>query len=63
LDARTLARLVRGVGVTVVDEPADAVAAARSSATRGEVVCVTGSLALVGRARDVLGLPVAERLW
>jgi dihydrofolate synthase/folylpolyglutamate synthase len=63
LDARTLARLVRGVGVTAIDEPADAVAAARSSATRGEVVCVTGSLALVGRTRDVLGLPIAERLW
>ena len=63
LDARALARLVRGVDVTAIDEPADAVAAARSSATRGEVVCVTGSLALVGRARDVLGLPIAERLW
>jgi folylpolyglutamate synthase/dihydropteroate synthase len=46
-----------------VDEPAEAIAAARSSAARGEIVCVTGSLALVGRARDVLGLPIAERLW
>ena len=27
------------------------------------VVCVTGSLALVGQARDALGLPVPERLW
>jgi dihydrofolate synthase/folylpolyglutamate synthase len=63
LEAAQLARLVRGVTVTVVDDPADAITAARSSATRGEVVCVTGSLALVGRARDVLGLPIAERLW
>ena len=63
LEAAELARLVRGVEVTVVDDPADALVAARASATPGEVVCVTGSLALVGRARDVLGLPVAERLW
>ena len=27
------------------------------------LVGVTGSLALVGQARTVLGLPVAERLW
>ncbi len=63
LEAAELARLVRGVEVTVVDDPADALVAARASAKPGEVVCVTGSLALVGRARDVLGLPVAERLW
>jgi dihydrofolate synthase/folylpolyglutamate synthase len=63
LDAAGLARLVRGAPVRVVDEPAEAIAAARSSAARGEIVCVTGSLALVGRARDVLGLPIAERLW
>ena len=63
LEAARLARLVRGVGVTVLDDPADALAAARASARHGEVVCVTGSLALVGRARDVLGLPIAERLW
>jgi dihydrofolate synthase/folylpolyglutamate synthase len=30
---------------------------------RGGVVCVTGSLALVGQARDALGLPVPEQLW
>jgi len=63
LEAAKLARLVRGVEVTVIDDPADALRAARASARRGEVVCVTGSLALVGRARDVLDLPVAERLW
>ncbi len=63
LAARELARLVRGVPVTVLEEPADAIASARASAHPGEVVCVTGSLALVGRARDVLGLPVSERLW
>ena len=63
LAAAKLVRLVRGVRVTVVDDPAEAIAAARSSAARGEIVCVTGSLALVGRARDVLGLPISERLW
>ena len=63
LDAAKLARLVRNARVTAIDDPADALRAARASARRGEVVCVTGSLALVGRARDVLGLPIAERLW
>lgn len=63
LDAAVLARLARGVAVSVVDDPADALRAARASARRGEIVCVTGSLALVGRARDALGLPIAERLW
>jgi dihydrofolate synthase/folylpolyglutamate synthase len=63
LEASQLARLVRGVEVTAIEDPAEALKAARASARRGEVVCVTGSLALVGLARDVLGLPVAERLW
>jgi len=63
LDARKLARLVRVRRVRAHDDPADAIAAARADAKRDEIVCVTGSLALVGRARDVLGLPIAERLW
>jgi hypothetical protein len=29
----------------------------------GDVVCVTGSLALVGQARTLLGAPIPERLW
>jgi dihydrofolate synthase/folylpolyglutamate synthase len=36
---------------------------ARADARPRDVVCVTGSLALVGEARDLLGLPVPERLW
>ena len=63
LDARALARLVRGVPVQAIDDPAAAIRTARDDAGRNEVVCVTGSLALVGAARDILGLPVAERLW
>jgi len=31
--------------------------------TRGGVVCVTGSLMLVGQARTLLGLPPPEQLW
>jgi len=42
---------------------AAALAAAHASAGAGGLVCVTGSLALVGEARTALGLPVAERLW
>jgi len=63
LDPRAIARLARGVPVRAHDEIVDALAAARADAGTRDVVCVTGSLALVGRARDVLGLPVAERLW
>lgn len=63
LEARALARIVRGVPVQAIDDPAAALRAAREGAGRTEVVCVTGSLALVGAARDALGLPVAERLW
>lgn len=63
LEARALARLVRAVPVETVDDPAAALRTARETAQRGEIVCVTGSLALVGAARDALGLPVSERLW
>lgn len=42
---------------------ARALEAARREAMPRDVVCVTGSLALVGEARDLLGLPVPERLW
>jgi dihydrofolate synthase/folylpolyglutamate synthase len=63
LDARKLARLVGARRARVHEEPAEAIAAARADAKPNEVVCVTGSFALVGLARDVLGLPIAERLW
>ncbi len=42
---------------------AEALDAARDAAGPNGLVCVTGSLALVGVARTELGLPVAERLW
>lgn len=40
-----------------------ALEAARADAGPRDVVCVTGSLVLVGEARDLLGLPVSEGLW
>ncbi len=63
MDPRALAKLVRGVAVEIAEDPASAIQSACDRAGATEIVCVTGSLALVGRARDVLGLPVAERLW
>ena len=59
----SLARSIRGVPVRTHDDVGAAIAAARQDATAREIVCVTGSLALVGQAREVLGLPVPERLW
>jgi dihydrofolate synthase/folylpolyglutamate synthase len=59
----SLARLVRGVPVRTHDDVGTAIVAARRDASAREVICVTGSLALVGEAREFLGLPVAERLW
>lgn len=63
LPAEDLARLVRHVPVHVHSDATTALTAARAEARRNEVICVTGSLALVGAARDALGLPFAERLW
>jgi dihydrofolate synthase/folylpolyglutamate synthase len=63
LEARVLARGIRGVRVRTHDGVASALAAARADVRPRDVICVTGSVALVGEARDVLGLPVAERLW
>jgi dihydrofolate synthase / folylpolyglutamate synthase len=53
----------RGVPVRVFDDLAAALQAARADARSDEALCVTGSLALVGQARTLLGLPVTERLW
>jgi hypothetical protein len=36
---------------------------ARAAADSDEIICVTGSLALVGEARDALGLAIGEQLW
>lgn len=59
-----LARLCRRLAPVPVEASPDvarALGAARAD-TRG-VVCVTGSLALVGQARDALGIPPPDRLW
>jgi dihydrofolate synthase/folylpolyglutamate synthase len=63
LAATEVARLVRGVPVRVHADLGAALSAARAATSANEIVCVTGSLALVGEARDALGLPVAERLF
>ena len=64
LSAADLARLCTHLGVTahVEADLAKAMDGAIVSGRHG-VVCVTGSLMLVGQARATLGLPVAERLW
>jgi dihydrofolate synthase / folylpolyglutamate synthase len=67
LPADELGRLGRQLGAAQVRVEPDlglALAAARAWARAAAgVVCVTGSLALVGQARAALGLPVPERLW
>jgi dihydrofolate synthase/folylpolyglutamate synthase len=63
--AEDVARIATHLGRRAVAAP-DLTAAlriARASAGRNGLVCVTGSLALVGDARTALGLPPAERLW
>jgi len=66
LTADSVAELCGRLGARVTVEPdvGTAVADARS-ASEGDrgVVCVTGSLLLVGQARAALGLPPPERLW
>lgn len=63
LDPRAIARLARGMRVRAHGDVASGLAAAREDAGDRDVVCVTGSLAVVGAARDALGLPIVERLW
>jgi dihydrofolate synthase/folylpolyglutamate synthase len=65
LPAERLAAACRRLGaaeVEVCPELPLALARARQAAPGG-VVCVTGSLRLVGRARTALGLRPLERLW
>ena len=62
-DPAAIARLFHRVPARVFDDLASALGAARADARISETLCVTGSLALVGQARDLLGLPVAARLW
>jgi dihydrofolate synthase/folylpolyglutamate synthase len=63
LPAADLGRLCRRLGARTCVEPDLAVALARTRQADGPVVCVTGSLLLVGQARTALGLPAAEALW
>jgi folylpolyglutamate synthase/dihydropteroate synthase len=53
----------RGIGPTRHRNVRAAIDVARSGARPGEVVVVTGSLALVGEARAAIGLAIPERLW
>lgn len=62
-DPAAIARLFRRLPVRVFDDLASALHAACADARSGDALCVTGSLALVGQARTLLGLPVPERLW
>ena len=63
LDPKRLAKLVGTRRASSYDDVSAAIAAARADARTNDVVCVTGSFALVGQARDALGLAVPERLW
>jgi dihydrofolate synthase/folylpolyglutamate synthase len=65
LPAEEVARVCRSLGTPTDVEPGVASAIARTRAERGAdtIVAVTGSLAVVGEARDALELPIVERLW
>jgi dihydrofolate synthase/folylpolyglutamate synthase len=65
LEPDRLAALSRGHGADVhqATSVGDALREASARALGGGVVCVTGSLMLVGQARAMLGLPVPEHLW
>ncbi len=55
-------RLAR-IPVYQTEDVSSALEGARRASRPGDVVCVSGSLAVVGQARDLLGLPVAEQLF
>ena len=65
LPADEVAARCRQLGTPTDVEPtvAGAIARARDLSGADTIVAVTGSLAVVGEARDVLGLPIVERLW
>jgi dihydrofolate synthase/folylpolyglutamate synthase len=62
-DPAIVASFFRRLPVRVFHDLRSALDAARADALPGETLCVTGSLALVGEARDILELPIPERLW
>ena len=62
-DPRTIARQFPHLRVRSFEHLGPALDAARADAGKRDALCITGSLALVGEARALLGLPVPERLW
>ena len=63
LPAAELGRLCRVLGAHAMEEPDIATALREAMCSAPGVVCVTGSLMLVGQARATLGLPPPEQLW
>ena len=65
LNATELARICRRLGAPAQPQPDlnQALKAAMQHTSRQGLVCVTGSLMLVGQARTSLRLPVSEQLW
>jgi len=63
LPAGELGRLCRRMGIETHVEADLGRALAAATHDEAQLVCVTGSLLLVGQARAALGLPVPERLW
>jgi dihydrofolate synthase/folylpolyglutamate synthase len=63
LPAAELARLCRRLGSQPTVEPDLTMCLSQARRQRTGIVCVTGSLLLVGQARASLGLPVPEALW
>ena len=60
-----VAAICRGLGLAADVEPdvARAIDRARARSGTDTIVAVSGSLAVVGEARDALGLAIVERLW
>jgi dihydrofolate synthase / folylpolyglutamate synthase len=63
LPAEQLARLCRRLGARTQSEPSLERALQRARESARGIVCVTGSLMLVGQVRAILGVPPPERLW
>jgi dihydrofolate synthase / folylpolyglutamate synthase len=63
LEADDLGRLCRQLGARTEVEPSLEQALKRATDSARELICVTGSLLLVGQARAILGVPPPERLW
>jgi dihydrofolate synthase/folylpolyglutamate synthase len=63
LPVAELARACRRQGVDAFERPNLASALREATTDPHAVMCVTGSLLLVGQARAALGLPAPEQLW